>query len=141
LLSQWRAYADDARGFSIGFLPKQMKMPAKKLRVLYDPDVQMQEITGNLRHVYTVEKSKGFTYDNEFGSHLYGVGLDLCAYKHPAFQEEREVRLVHACGFIREYSLRHPGCCLEEPVACGHRLCARIQWTRLSCSLCTLLAA
>jgi hypothetical protein len=56
----------------------------------------------NLRHVYQVENSNGFRYDEEFQSHLYQLGLDLCAYKNPAFREEREIRLVHACGLDRE---------------------------------------
>src|SRR5262249_40637048 len=36
IISQWRAYADDGRGFVIGFSPKLLQAPAKKLRVLYD---------------------------------------------------------------------------------------------------------
>jgi hypothetical protein len=52
VLSQWRAYADDGRGFAIGFDPAVIKMPAKKLRVLYDEDTQFNELAGNLRHVF-----------------------------------------------------------------------------------------
>ena len=40
VLSQWRAYADDGRGFAIEFSAKLMQMPAKKLRVLYDEERQ-----------------------------------------------------------------------------------------------------
>jgi Protein of unknown function (DUF2971) len=103
LLSQWRAsYADDGRGFAIGFSPKLMqKVPAKQLRVLYEEGAQIFELMNNLRHVYQVEKSKNFRYDEEFQSHLYQLGLDLCAYKNPAFQEEKEIRLAHICGFNR----------------------------------------
>jgi hypothetical protein len=100
LLSQWRAYADDGRGFAIGFAPGRMQTPAKPLRVLYDPDEQLQELLGNLRHIFNYEKSIGFKYDNQFQSHMYHLGLDLVAYKHPAFGEEREIRLAHACGAI-----------------------------------------
>src|SRR5436305_8177482 len=32
LLSQWRAYADDGRGFSIGMSAYELEMPAKPLR-------------------------------------------------------------------------------------------------------------
>jgi hypothetical protein len=98
VLSQWRAYADDRRGFAIGFSPKLMKVPAKPLRVLYDEDAQMRELIGNLRHTYEVEKSAGFKYGSEFQNHLFQMGLDLCAYKNPAFREEREIRLAHLCG-------------------------------------------
>jgi hypothetical protein len=102
VLSQWRAYADDGRGFAVGFSPKLLQVPAKPLRVLYDKDAQLQELIGNLRHIYEVEKSTGFKYGDQFQSHLFQMGLDLCAYKNPYFREEKEVRLAHACGIDRE---------------------------------------
>jgi len=102
VLSQWRAYGDDGRGFAIGFSPKQIQTPAKKLRVLYDEDAQMQELIGNLKHIFEFEKSVGFKYGDQFQSHLFGVGLDLCAYKHPAFREESEIRFAHVCAIIPE---------------------------------------
>jgi Protein of unknown function (DUF2971) len=101
VLSQWRAYADDGRGFAIGFSPTQMQVPAKPLRVLYDEDAQMRELIGNLKHTYEVEKSTGFTYGDQFRSHFFYLGLDLCAYKNPAFREEKEIRLAHFCGMDR----------------------------------------
>jgi hypothetical protein len=94
-LSQWRAYADDGRGFAIGFSPNQMEVPAKPLRVLYEQDQQMYELLGNIRHSYRYEKSIGFQYNDELKSHFYNIGLDLCAYKHPSFREEKEIRYVH----------------------------------------------
>jgi hypothetical protein len=100
VLSQWRAYADDGRGFAIGFDPKLMKMPAKKLRVLYDEQDQVAELTGNLKHVFEYEKSIGFKYDDKFRSHWFNVGLDLMSYKHHGFREEKEIRLVHTSGLI-----------------------------------------
>jgi Protein of unknown function (DUF2971) len=103
VLSQWRAYTDDGRGFAIGFSAAQMvEMPVKPLRVLYDEDAQVAEMIGNLRHTYNYEKSIGFKYDDKFKSHWVQAGLDLCAYKNPAFSEEREVRLVHAAGLVSE---------------------------------------
>jgi hypothetical protein len=102
VLSQWRAYADDGRGFALGFSPTLMQIPAKPLRVLYDEDAQMQELIGNLKHTYEVEKSTGFKYGDEFQLHLFHMGIDLCAYKNPAFHEEREIRLAHACGMNRK---------------------------------------
>jgi hypothetical protein len=100
MLSQWRAYAQDGEGFAIGFSPKLMKLPAKKLRVLYDESEQIKELLGNFKHIHEVEKSLGFKYGEEFQSHLYQIGLDLCAYKNPAFREEREIRLTHVCGMV-----------------------------------------
>jgi len=101
VLSQWRAYGDDGQGFAIGFAPELIKAPAKQLRVLYDEDAQIQELLGNLRHVYQFEKSMGFKYDDQFRSHMFQLGLDLCAYKNVGFREEKEIRLVHTCGIDR----------------------------------------
>jgi hypothetical protein len=103
LLSQWLRYADDGRGFSIGFLAKPMKpLPIRHLRVLYDEGLQAKELLGNLKHIYQHEKSIGFKYDNQFQTHLFNIGNDLCAYKNPAFKEEREIRFVHMSGMIPE---------------------------------------
>jgi hypothetical protein len=102
VLSQWRAYADDGHGFAIGFNAKRMKMPAKPLRVLYDEDAQLQELVGNLKHTHDYEKSIGFKFDDKFQSHLFNIGLDLCAYKHPTFREEKEIRRAHVSGLVSE---------------------------------------
>jgi hypothetical protein len=102
VISQWRAYADDGRGFAIGFSPKLIKAPAKKLRVLYEEQLQLQELLANLKHVHDYEKSIGYKYDEKFEQHLFHVGADLCAYKHPAFREEREIRLAHLAGLAPE---------------------------------------
>jgi hypothetical protein len=100
MLSQWRAYAQDGEGFAIGFSPKLIEMPAKQLRVLYDENDQIQELLDNFMHIYEVEKSFGFKYGEKFQGHLFHIGLDLCAYKNPAFREEREIRLTHVCGMV-----------------------------------------
>jgi hypothetical protein len=102
LLSQWRAYADDGRGFSIGFSPRELEMPANRLRVLYDRAAQRLEIKNNISHVFKVEREFGFRYDDRFRQHSLHFGIDLCAYKHPSFAEELEVRAVHITGaFLR----------------------------------------
>src|SRR5687768_12796503 len=41
VLSQWRAYADDGRGYAIGFKAKDLlKLPVRPLKVLYNRDEQ-----------------------------------------------------------------------------------------------------
>ena len=100
VLSQWRAYAQDGEGFAIGFSPLLIKLPAKKMRILYDENEQIKELLGNFMHIHEVEKSFGFKYGEEFRKHLYHVGFDFCAYKNPAFREEREVRFTHICGMV-----------------------------------------
>jgi hypothetical protein len=103
VLSQWRAYASDGQGFAIGFSATQIKMAAKPSRVLYDGDLQFKELLGNLTHVYQYEKSLGFKYDDQFVGHCYKIGLDLCAYKNPAFNEEKEIRYVHVTGLHPQF--------------------------------------
>jgi hypothetical protein len=129
VLSQWRAYAADGRGFAIGFSLKLLQVPAKPLRVLYDKAAQLEELVGNLRHIYEVEKSAGFKYEDEFQSHLFHLGLDLCAYKNPAFREEKEIRLAHLCGMDREAQKIIPlgaraqdGSTLSEPLKTQFRV-------------------
>jgi hypothetical protein len=101
LLNQWKRYADDGRGFAIGFAPKLMKeLPIRHLRVLYDENLQLAELLGNLRHIYKYEESIGFKYNAQFQQHLFYFGGDLCTYKDPAFNEEQEIRLVHMSGFV-----------------------------------------
>jgi hypothetical protein len=107
LLSQWRAYADDGRGFSIGFSTQQLEMPAKPLRVLYNRAAQRKELTNNIKHVFDVERGFGFKYDLNFQQHWFRFGLDLCAYKHPAFSEEREIRRVHITALALDEDERH----------------------------------
>jgi hypothetical protein len=95
LLSQWRAYADDGRGFAIGFSSQELEMPAKPLRVLYDRAAQRHEPTNNIKQVFETERRLGFKYNEQFRQHWFHFGLDLCAYKHPSFAEEMEIRRVH----------------------------------------------
>jgi Protein of unknown function (DUF2971) len=102
VLGQWRAYADDGRGFAIGFSNNLMELPAKPLRVLYDEEAQTRELIGNIRHTYEYEKSIGFKFDDQFQGHWFNIGLDLCAYKHPGFKDEKEVRLAHVSGLGSE---------------------------------------
>jgi hypothetical protein len=100
VLGQWRAYADNGQGFAIGFNANQIEMPAKPLRVLYDEDAQMEELLGNLRHIHQYEKSNGFRFDKAFQDHIFNIGLDLAAYKHPSFSAEKEIRRVHVSGLV-----------------------------------------
>ena len=49
-----------------------------------------------------MEKSCGSRYGIEFDRHLFNLGLDLCAYKNPAFHEEKEIRFCHMSAINRE---------------------------------------
>jgi hypothetical protein len=125
VLSQWRAYADNGRGFAIGFSPNLMQMPAKKLRVLYDEEAQIQELLGNLKHTFEYEKSIGFKFDDQFQTHWANVGLDLCAYKNPSFKEEKEIRLVHVSALTPEREIIPLGAVDQD----GNRLADPVEIT------------
>lgn len=51
VLSQWRAYADDGKGYVIGFNAKELlQLPIRALQVLYDKEQQIKEATQPLMH-------------------------------------------------------------------------------------------
>lgn len=101
VLSQWRAYADDGSGFAIGFSAEELvKMAVRPLRVLYDDRKQVDELKALFLALHEVEKADGFKYGEDFNESCTVMTVDLCALKNPAFQEEKEVRLVHAINFV-----------------------------------------
>lgn len=55
--NQWQRYASRGKGFCIGFSANALRLPAKPLRILYDPEAQVQEICANLDHVHQVQKN------------------------------------------------------------------------------------
>ncbi len=73
-------------------------MSIKPAAAQYDRAAQRAELTNNIRHVFQVETGFGFRYGQKFFEHWLTFGLDLCAYKHPAFAEEQEIRRVHITG-------------------------------------------
>lgn len=96
VLSQWRAYADDGRGFAIGFSAKDIiKLPARPLKVLYDENEQIKELKNMILAIDSVEKSAEEKFSNDFRDFCFELAFDLAAFKNPAFKEEQEVRLVH----------------------------------------------
>jgi len=94
-LSQWRAYADNGTGFAIGFSRSEMNVPAAALRVLYDEEVQLNEMISMFKTIYEQEKALGFKYDDIFKVMCASICYDVFAFKNPAFMEEKEIRLVH----------------------------------------------
>jgi hypothetical protein len=63
--NQWQRYAASGQGFAIGFSAKALRMPAKPLRILYDPELQIDELTGNLCHIYEHQRKLGFPYEDD----------------------------------------------------------------------------
>lgn len=92
VLSQWRAYANDGKGYVIGFNAKDLLgLPIRTLKVLYDKQQQIKEATAGIDALYLMKQDNSLDFKA-----LCGVfGYDLSAFKNPAFLEEKEIRLVH----------------------------------------------
>lgn len=100
VLSQWRAYSDDGKGYAIGFRAQDLaQLPVKILKVLYERKEQIDEMKSIIRAIYEAEKTEGEKFGSNFLNTCLSLAFDLAAYKNPAFEEEREVRLVHVLTF------------------------------------------
>ena len=96
VLSQWRAYADDGKGYVIGFNAKELLgLPIRALQVLYDKEQKIKEATATIDALYQLKQEDS----NEFKTFCNVFGYDLSAFKNPAFIEEKEIRLIHLLDF------------------------------------------
>ncbi|MEH6660819.1 MAG: DUF2971 domain-containing protein [Parasphingorhabdus sp.] len=96
VLSQWRGYADDGRGWSIGFNGKAIDaMPVSLLEVVYDPDQQLTEVQNFLAAMYIIWREKDGEFRDAVGRDAAMLASFLHAYKHPSFREEQEIRAIH----------------------------------------------
>ena len=97
-LEQWRAYGDDGRGYCVGFSAEMLRqLPVTMFEVVYDVDLQVEEVVQMLSKLYGIYTAAVATKDYaEFKVMCTDLGLMFASYKHPAFRSEREVRCVHA---------------------------------------------
>jgi hypothetical protein len=96
LLGQWRAYADDAHGFAIGFDAKALKyMPASLLAVEYDREKQVQEMINALGACFMQNEDDGHKFGTKFFESCVLIGSYMLAFKNPIFREEKEIRCLH----------------------------------------------
>lgn len=105
LLSQWRSYANDGRGFSIGFnteyfgikhhLPSTMAVFNEHsiglYEVYYDNKIQ-ENIINNLLNDVSVSKQMSQNQIIEIAAQLKRYSY---IFKNPVFFEEREWRIIH----------------------------------------------
>ncbi|MDP2301672.1 MAG: DUF2971 domain-containing protein [Ignavibacteria bacterium] len=97
LLSQWRAYADDGKGFSIGLDASYINdyFPVRLKKVLYNQKEQKRLLFYSLKtfHKYWILNN------NKFSGALLEVliefSVDIASLKNPTFFEEKEIRLIH----------------------------------------------
>lgn len=106
ILSQWRAYADDGKGVSIGFQLDKLNSAENLLEeeIIYLNDKSMNQMIDNLQTLYDpivsliANDSKSDKYVNKqelVKKVLHELIPVLAKYKNPAFREEQEVRLIY----------------------------------------------
>jgi hypothetical protein len=102
VLSQWRAYGSDGKGYAIGFDPKALaQLPVRMLKVEYDFEVQVVEAKQFILALHEVESVEPSPRGEGFFEACARFAVDLSSFKNPAFREEDEVRLVHLLNFER----------------------------------------
>jgi hypothetical protein len=96
-LSQWRAYADDGQGFSIGFSAGELRrLPIQMYDVLYDYEQQIRELMIALAAIYSESEDLGRDYHTpRFLHRCAGLIASCLALKNPAWRDEKEVRCHH----------------------------------------------
>lgn len=98
VLSQWRAYADDGKGYVIGFNAENLLgLPIRALKVLYNKEQQIKEAAAGIDALFLIKQENICDFKALCG----GYGYDLSAFKNPAFSEEKEIRLIHLIDFQR----------------------------------------
>lgn len=117
VLSQWRGYADDATGVSIGFDSAILKNASKSRRmryeaVEYDAKAAKEKLVAKIiRKLQDVKKVRGGAitntdYANAISPMISEFVYDAVFYKNSAFSEEKEWRLVlYPFGDIYKLSL------------------------------------
>ena len=102
ILSQWRAYAEDGRGVSIGFnLEKFIIADNFMVRdVIYTNNVVCDDVESDVECVAdtigtVLDEHKITTKKEQIEVFLHELIPELAKYKNPAFSEEKEIRLMY----------------------------------------------
>lgn len=96
-LEQWRAYADDGRGYAIGFGAATVhKMPLTVLMVEYEKEQQVKEMMAALVAIFKNSGDQTTTEKGVFFEECALLGAYLAGFKHRAYRHEREIRGLHA---------------------------------------------
>ena len=129
ILSQWRAYAEDGRGVSIGFNLEKLKKADNLLirEVIYANDVvydgnesDVECVADTINTVISENKIVG--KEEQIEVFLHELIPELVKYKNPAFIEEKEIRLIYCDDMKFEKILYNHGVFHEEwkPIALEH---------------------
>lgn len=102
ILSQWRAYAEDGTGVSIGFNLEKLSVASNILleKVIYADDVYCDSKENDVEiiadQIDVVIREKNITKKEEqLETFLHELIPEFVKYKNPAFIEEKEVRLIY----------------------------------------------
>lgn len=98
VLSQWRAYADDGKGFSLGFEPfnfGDVTKGAALRKIVYDENDQHEELLNRINILFgDFINAEQRSVENNMWLDCAVLDSDLAAFKNPAFSEEQEVRAL-----------------------------------------------
>lgn len=103
MLSQWRGYADDGAGFSVGFeregFPVYVERRADKTvtwsgQCSYDRDTFKGSVLKQVGSVLDEMRENGGEFSKRIEQRMRGVLAKMCTLKHSAFAEEEEWRFV-----------------------------------------------
>ena len=102
ILSQWRSYADDGKGVSIGFNLEELAKSDNLLirEIIYENKVVHDKGESDLEAVAdtigtVLSEHKITDKDEQIEMFLHELIPELIKYKNPAFSEEKEVRLIY----------------------------------------------
>lgn len=119
VLSQWRAYADKARGHCLEFdlsdsslftvVDNNVPLGLELLPVIYEPDTQKAMIDAAIEHIlnylhgtqWSPQTLQQATPNHEgvaVGMLIHALSPIILSFKHPGFSEEREWRAVASCA-------------------------------------------
>lgn len=99
LLSQWRAYGDDGKGFAIGFETNHLKWLSSKVggafaNVIYDDEEQRALVEGAFELFPRLCDGEDPTIEEGSGTILSRISEAASRCKNKSFSEEAEWRLV-----------------------------------------------
>lgn len=97
-LSQWRGYADDAKGFCIGFEAIHFNnLPVHLLQIEYDIEAQRRLILDYLCEIES-RLPDDLAFDVNDADSIASLQELFSSMKDPSFSEEREFRVLHVLG-------------------------------------------
>lgn len=116
-LSQWRAYAEDGRGVAIGFNYRVLRRLHNKdkgvsvEKVFYKKEKQQERlgqlIESVIYYMQDMFEKDNVRISNEFNIYFKEefdafcevlvdyIGIEACVIKNPAFEEEKEIRIIY----------------------------------------------